>query len=359
MVLTIGTHKGGFTFRSTRARQKWTLDGPFFAGTDVHHLVLDTRAEATLHAAVNSPWWGSATRSSRDLGATWDEPAEAIRFDESAGRNIERIWQITPGGAEQPGVLYAGCDPGVLFRSDDGGACWSEVQSLTGHSTRDQWNPGAGGLMVHSIVPYAGDPGRVHIGISAAGTFETADGGQTWTPRNHGVLADFMPEGHQYPEVGQCVHHLEAHPSRPDMLYQQNHAGVYRSDNAGVDWTDISEGLPSRFGFPLLVHPQDPDTVFVIPEQGPEFRAPAGGRFAIYRSRDRGAHWEQLTRGLPEHYTALHVYRQAMAADPGDPAGLYVGTSTGQLFASFDDGDSWELLWDMLPPIYSLEAAQV
>jgi photosystem II stability/assembly factor-like uncharacterized protein len=362
VAVLLGTHKGGFMLRSNAARERWKLEGPFFGGEDVHHLMLDTRPNPdgghTMHAAVNSMWWGPGVRTSRDMGATWEEPEVGVKFAEGGDKTVARIWQITPGPESRPGLLYAGVDPGALFRSEDAGRTWSEVSALTEHPTRSQWNPGAGGLMVHSIVPHPTDPSRVHVGISAAGTFETTDGGETWEPRNKGVLADFMPEGQQFPEVGQCVHHLAAAPGNPELLYQQNHAGQYRSGNGGRDWIDISEGLPSRFGFPLLVHPHDDDTVYVIPEQGPEFRAPVGAQFAVYRSTDRGARWKKLTRGLPKD-AYIKTYRQCLATDRMDDAGIYVGTSTGQLFASFDDGTSWELMWDMLPPIYSVEAAMV
>lgn len=356
-VVLIGTHKGGFLLRSTSARSKWRLEGPFFPGDQVNHLALDTRDDTPrLYAAVTSPWWGTGVRMSDDLGATWSEPEAGIHFAEDSGNTVARVWQITPGNANEPGTLYAGVDPATLFRTTDRGAHWTEVTSLTKHKTRSQWNAGAGGMMVHSIVPHPEKPGRMHVGISAAGTFETVNDGKTWNPRNRGVLADFHPD--LYPEVGQCVHHMEAHPDRPQVLFQQNHCGVYRSDNGGKDWTDINDGLPSRFGFPLLVHPRYPETIYVVPEQGPEFRAPIGGKFAVYRSDDAGERWKRLSRGLPQRaYT--HPYRQAMTADPFDPAGIYLGTSTGHLFASFDDGDSWATISDMLPPIYSLEAAVI
>lgn len=209
--------------------------------------------------------------------------------------------------------------------------------------------------MVHSIVLHPTDVKKAFVGISAAGVFATQDGGQTWEARNKNVLVDFKPE--KFPEAGQCVHHLESHPSTPEVLYQQNHCGVYRSDNEGRDWVDISKGLPSRFGFPFQIHPHDPKTIFVVPEQGPEFRASATGAFAVHRSSNRGATWKKLTKGLPQKPSYLHVHRQAMAHDSLDPFGLYVATTNGQIFWSSDNGTSWKLLIENLPAMYSLNAA--
>lgn len=353
--LLVGTHKGLFVLVSDTARQKWDLQGPYFKGLDVHHAVLDTRDEPTLYVAVNNAWFGSSLHISRDLGETWQESETPIRFPEGGDRSLKRIWQITPGRDSEPGVVYAGVDPAALFVSRDGGRSWQEIEALAQHPTRDRWHPGAGGLMVHSICLHPTDSRKMWVGISAAGTFATEDGGRTWEPRNKNVLADFSPE--KYPEVGQCVHHLTLHPGRPERLYQQNHCGVYRTDNEGRDWIDLSDGLPSRFGFPLVVHPQDPDTIYVVPEESPEFRCPVNGDFAVYRSRDAGNTWQRLSEGLPGPQAFLGVYRQAMAADSLKPAGLYLGTSTGQVFVSTDDGDHWRLAVNWLPPVYSVETA--
>ncbi len=353
LCLAVGTHKGGFLFRSDPARREWDLEGPFFRGTDVNHLYLDTRAEPRLYACVNSAWFGPGLQMSADWGESWSQPDNEVRFEEGSDRKVEKIWCVAPGPGEAPDLLYAGVAPAALFRSRDGGRNWAEVEALAAHPTRDRWTPGAGGLMVHSICPHPSDVDRLHVGISAAGTFSSEDGGDSWEPRNQGVLADFQPE--KYPEVGQCVHHLTLPGAAPERLYQQNHCGVYRSDDEGRSWKDISEGLPSRFGFPLVVHPRDPDTIYVVPEDGPEFRCPVDASFAVYRSRDRGESWQRMEKGLPQRHAYLQVYRQAMCTDGADPAGIYVGTSTGQIFASRDEGDSWRLLADNLPPVYSLE----
>ena len=208
--------------------------------------------------------------------------------------------------------------------------------------------------MVHCICPHPTDSQKVHVGISAAGTFSTEDGGQTWEPRNQGVQADFLLQ--KYPDVGQCVHHMAMHPGKPEVLYQQNHDGIYRSDDEGKQWTDISEGLPSRFGFPVQIHPHDPDTIYVVPEEGAEFRCPVNAEFCVFRSHDRGETWERLGEGLPDQSAYFSIYRQAMSADSCDPCGLYIGTSTGQIFLSRDEGDNWEVLADWLPPIFSVSA---
>ncbi len=355
--LFVGTHKGGFLFRSDLNRRDWKMSGPFFPGNDVNQLILDLREEPTLFACVNSAWWGSDVRYSHDLGESWEEAETTVRFAEGRDRTLERIWCVVPGPPDRPELIYAGVAPAALFQSSDGGRNWTEVESLSEHPSRDKWAPGAGGLMVHSICPHPRESATIHVGISAAGTFSTEDGGRTWEARNQGVRADFLPE--KFPEVGQCVHHMALHPNKPQVLYQQNHCGVYRSDDEGKQWIDISEGLPSRFGFPLLIHPHDPDTVYVVPEEGAEFRCPVEGRFGVFRSRDRGENWEKLERGLPNRDAYLNIYRQAMSSDGCDPCGIYLGTSTGQILNSRDDGDSWEVLANWLPPIYSLSATRM
>ena len=266
--LFVGTHKGAFRFSSSLERKTWELHGPFLKGTDVNHIIVDQRNELTVLACVNSEFWGAEVKISGDLGETWRSSKESVKFDEDSEHTVKRIWNIAPGINDAAKVLYVGVDPAALFISEDNGETWKEIKGLSSHPTRDKWSPGAGGLMVHSICPDPVDSNKMYVGISAAGTFYTGDGGKSWEPRNKGVRADFLPE--KYPEVGQCVHHLESHSVRQDFLYQQNHCGVYRSENGGKDWTDISGGLPSRFGFPLVIHPHDPDTIYVIPEEGAE-----------------------------------------------------------------------------------------
>ncbi len=347
--LLIGTRKGGFIATSDAGRREWSLQGPFLKGHEVNHVAHVGGGRFVM--AGKSAWWGPALQISDDAGRTWRETG-AIRFGEGRGHSVERIWFIKADPRVQ-GRLYAGVDPGALFVSDDRGDSWREVPSLTDHPTRAKWSPGAGGLMVHSIAFDPSRPARLTVGVSAAGVFRSDDGGASWAPRNAGVRADFLPE--REPLVGQCVHHLEMHPQRPDVLYQQNHCGVYRSDNGGDTWTDISSGLPSRFGFPFAALPRDGNTVFVIPEESDQVRTTANGALGIFRSRDCGVSWEPLTEGLPQTAAYSNVMRMAMTVDTLESAGVYVGTQGGQILASRDGGDRWSVLFNWLPPIYSLE----
>ena len=347
--LLIGTRKGGFIATSDAGRREWSLQGPFLKGHEVNHVAHVGGGRFVM--AGKSAWWGPALQISDDAGRTWRETG-AIRFGEGRGHSVERIWFVKADPRVQ-GRLYAGVDPGALFVSDDRGDSWREVPSLTDHPTRAKWSPGAGGLMVHSIAFDPSRPARLTVGVSAAGVFRSDDGGASWAPRNAGVRADFLPE--REPLVGQCVHHLEMHPQRPDVLYQQNHCGVYRSDNGGDTWTDISSGLPSRFGFPFAALPRDGNTVFVIPEESDQVRTTANGALGIFRSRDCGVSWEPLTEGLPQTAAYSNVMRMAMTVDTLESAGVYVGTQGGQILASRDGGDRWSVLFNWLPPIYSLE----
>jgi photosystem II stability/assembly factor-like uncharacterized protein len=347
--LLIGTRKGGFIATSDAGRREWSLQGPFLKGHEVNHVAHVGGGRFVM--AGKSAWWGPALQISDDAGRTWRETG-AVRFGEGRGHSVERIWFIKADPRVQD-RLYAGVDPGALFVSDDRGDSWREVPSLTDHPTRAKWSPGAGGLMVHSIVFDPSRPARLTVGVSAAGVFRSDDGGASWAPRNAGVRADFLPE--REPLVGQCVHHLEMHPQRPDVLYQQNHCGVYRSDNGGDTWTDISSGLPSRFGFPFAALPRDGNTVFVIPEESDQVRTTANGALGIFRSRDCGVSWEPLTEGLPQTAAYSNVMRMAMTVDTLESAGVYVGTQGGQILASRDGGDRWSILFNWLPPIYSLE----
>ncbi len=354
ILLMIGTRKGAFLAFTSPDRKQWQIKGPFFKGAEVNHVAYFRNSSAVVVAGKSS-WWGPDVRISHNLGESWIESSAGVRFEENRGMSVERIWVVERDSRSGAQTLFAGIAPGALFSSVDGGNTWKEVRSLTDHPTRSNWSPGAGGLMVHSICFDPGNPERMFVAISAAGVFRTDDGGKSWTPKNKGVRADFLPD--KFPQVGQCVHHLEMHPSRPEILYQQNHCGVYRSENGGDDWIDISEGLPSRFGFPLAVHPYDGDTIFVVPEESDECRVTPGGAFRVFRSRNRGNSWEPLTNGLPQTNAYQNVLRAAMATDPLDPPGVYVGTQGGQIVASRDGGDHWELILNWLPPIYSLEAA--
>ncbi len=374
----VGTSKGAFIFTSGAARKDWQVSDILFKGWNVMHVQLDPR-DRRLHAAVSHPVYGPTTHYSDDLGQTWTQakqvptitrPSKSGRpmstvdemFRSDSGENVKekpeqmnKVWNITPGRPGEPGVLYAGAQPATLFVSRDRGETWTLNEPLYDHPQRGKFNPGAGGLCLHTILLDPVNPNRMYIAISAGGCYRTDDGGQTWAPYNKNVRADFFPD--PYPEFGHCVHRMAMHPSQPKVIYQQNHCGMYRSDNCAEDWTDIGgEKLPSRFGFPIVVHPTEPRTIYVVPEESQENHMSPGGRFAIWRSRDAGETWQMQTKGLPET-ARLDVLREAMSTDSYADAGIYAGTNTGQLFYSRNSGDSWELLADYLPPILSVEAA--
>ena len=362
LLVLLGTRKGSFIISGDQARRKWAVCGHYSGANEVFHLAYDPRDGGAVLAAVNQMVWGPEIQFSRDLGKNWSLPKEQPRFSTQKPLTVQRIWHIQPGRDTEPGVIYAGVEPAALFKSEDGGINWQEVTGLANHPTRDQWQPGLGGLCLHSIILDPSRRERMWVGISAVGVFGTTDGGETWNTLNAGVRADFLPDPN--PEFGQCPHKVRAHPARPDVLYQQNHCGVFRSDSAGMNWVDITGPLPSRFGFVLGLHSQDPDTIYVLPEDealddrvGGEKRYVTDAKFRVYRSRNGGGDWEPLTRGLPQENAYLHVMREGMATDSLDPCGVYIGTTTGQLFYSRDDGDSWELLMDPLPPILSVECA--
>ncbi len=348
--LLIGTKKGAFVLESDESRRDWRVRGPFCETWPIHHLVR-AASDGTLYAAAGNAWYGPSVWRSEDDGATWSQSSSGLTYGDD-GPKVTTIWNLTPSN----GALYAGVEPAGLFRSDDRGQTWSHVAGLREHPSTPEWQPGNGGLCLHSIVPHPTDSDRLWVGISAVGVFETTDGGQTWETRNRGVRADFMPG--KEPEFGQCVHKMGLHPAHPEVLYQQNHCGVYRSDNGGRKWTEITPGLPSQFGFPMAIHPHDPSTIYVIPLNGDDQgRHMIDGHTQVWRSRNRGETWQRLDDGLPKNDAYLGVLREAMAVDRLQPAGVYFGTSTGQVFGSADEGESWQLIADFLPPVWSVEAS--
>jgi len=353
-LLLVGTKKGLFVFES-KDRKSWNLLGPFQGGKEVNHAVIDPRS-GRLFATANDAWFGSEIVWSSDLGKTWHPVRQQPSFSTESGLKVERIWHIEPAREEEKEILYAGVAPAALFRSEDNGETWQESTTLSKHPTRPHWHPGAGGLCLHSIVLDPQRADRMWVGISAVGVFRTEDGGKTWSTANKGTRAEFLPD--KLPEYGQCVHKLLPATGKSGALFQQNHCGVYRTHDAGQTWTEITKGLPSDFGFPLGVHPRTPDTIFVIPLKGAEFRCPPEGKLRVYRSRDGGSNWTAMEKGLPQENAFVGVYREAMTFDNEPRPALYFGTNTGKVFCSLDDGESWSVLADNLPPVYSLSAAR-
>lgn len=346
----LGTKKGAFILESDTARRNWTLRGPFCEAWPINHVVADA-ATGTIYAGGGNEWFGPAVWKSTDLGETWTHSSAGLTYSEGE-EPIRSVWSLAPAH----GRLYAGVQPAGLFRSDDAGQTWSHVEGLREHPSRPKWQPGAGGLILHSIVPHPANPDGMWVAISAAGVFATEDGGTTWEPRNRGTRADFLPEDQRYPEFGQCVHCLVMAPGRPERLYQQNHCGMYRSEDGGRRWESIEAGLPSSFGFPAVTHPRDSSTLFLLPLNGAiEGRYVPEGKAAVWRTRDAGASWQDLREGLPQQNAFFGVLRQAMSVDTLAPAGVYVGTNTGTLYASADEGEHWAAVADHLPPIYSVE----
>jgi photosystem II stability/assembly factor-like uncharacterized protein len=352
--ILVGTKKGAFVLESDASRRSWELRGPYCETWPMNHVIADP-ATGTIYGGGGSEWFGPAVWKSTDLGATWTHSSAGMAYPEGE-EPIKSVWSVAKNGTS----LYAGVEPAGLFRSDDGGESWNHVSGLRKHPSRAHWQPGGGGLILHSLVLHPGDDKRIWAGISAAGVFHTADGGETWETRNRGTRADFLPEGENYPEFGQCVHCLVMAPGMPNRLYQQNHCGMYRSDDGGQRWESIEAGLPSSFGFPAAVHPRDPSTLYLLPLNGDSAgRYVPDAKAAVWRTRDGGGTWEDLRNGLPQGNTYFGVLRQAMATDRLEPAGVYFGTSTGALFASADEGDSWTCVAQHLPTILSVETLVV
>jgi hypothetical protein len=355
-LLLVGTRKGLWIGTSDDAREEWRFTGPHFDMEEVYSCLVDIRHDPPrLYAGASSSWLGPRVRRSDDLGATWVEGEDGgIRFPEGSDASVERIWQLAPG--LEPETVWAGTEPGAVWRSENGGRTFALEQTLWDHPHRLDWGAGFGGQAFHTILPHPEDPDSVTVAISTGGVYQTADGGDSWEPRNHGIRAEFLPEGQQYPAYGQCVHKVTRHPSRPDRLYLQNHGGVYRSDDHGGAWTYIGDGLPADFGFAVVVHPHEPDTVFVFPLNGGDRRYPPEGRARVWRSRDAGGAWEELGTGLPDEFW-VGVMRDAMCADDHDPAGLYLGARNGAVWASSDSGDSWRQVVANLPDVMVVRAA--
>ncbi|SON56905.1 putative protein related to plant photosystem II stability/assembly factor [Hartmannibacter diazotrophicus] len=353
VLVLIGTNKGAFILESDAGRKGFKLRGPFCDHWPIHHVVGD-EATGTIYAGGGNPWTGIGVWRSDDLGETWDWSGDGLTNPDGA-EALKSVWSLS----SSKGRLHVGVEPAGLFVSENGGKSFSHVDGLQAHPSRPEWQAGGGGLILHSLVTDPEDPGRIWVGISAAGVFHSADGGKTWEARNQGTRCDFMPEDMRYPEYGQCVHCLVRAPGKSLRLYQQNHCGMYRSDDGGTGWTCVEEGLPSTFGFPAATHPRDPDTLFLVPLNGQEGRYMPDGKAAVWRTRDGGRTWQDLRQGLPQENAYLCVLRQAMATDALAPAGVYFGTNSGTLFASPDEGETWQMAAMHLPMIMSVETMVV
>ena len=372
LVLLVATRKGIWLLHADRERRSFRLDGPHFLGHEVHHAVLDPRDRRTLLAAAKTGHLGPTVFRSLDLGRSWQEAAQPPAFRKAkegeTGRAVDHVFWLTPGHASEPGVWYAGSSPEGLFRSADGGASWEPVAGFNDHPSNPTWTHGPGGTpdgpKLHSILVDPRDARHLYLSISGAmgGTFESTDGGRDWRPLNTGVRCDFLPD--PYPEIGQDPHCVQLHPLAPDVLYQQNHCGIYRIERPSERWERIGENMPQEvgdIGFPMTLHPRDPNTAWVFPMDGTQVwpRTSPGGKPAAYVSRNAGKTWKRLDAGLPRKNAWLTVFRQAMTADAHDPVGLYFGTTAGELWASRDEGAAWRCIARHLPQIHAVEAAEL
>ena len=359
----VGTRKGAFILESDGQRQHWTISEPHFAGWEIYHLKASPVDPNRLYASQSTGWHGQLIQRSNDGGQTWEPVDNKFIYDGVPGTHqwydgtphpweFKRVWHLEPSLSD-PDTVYAGVEDAAIFRTTDGGKSWGELSGLRQHGSGARWAPGAGGLCLHTIVIDPSNPQRIFIAISAAGAFRTDDGGVTWTPINQGLRSEHIPDPNA--EVGHCVHRIALHPSRPQTLFMQKHWDVMRSDNAGDSWHEVSGNLPTDFGFPILVHAHEPETIYVVPIKSDSMHFPPDGKLRVYRSRSGGNEWEALTKGLPQSDCYVNILREAMAADQLDSCGIYFGTSGGQVYASPDSGDTWTAIARDLPPVMSVE----
>jgi len=359
----VGTHKGAFVLTSDGKRDKWEVSGPHFGGWEVYHLKGSPVDPDRIYASQTTGWFGQIIQRSNDGGNSWEPVDNKFAYEGVPGTHtwydgtphpweFKRVWHLEPS-LEDPDVVYAGAEDAALFRSTDGGKSWHELAGLREHNTGPRWQPGAGGLCLHTIILDPSDPNRIFIAISAAGAFRTTDGGKSWTPINKGLVSNFMPE--PTAEIGHCVHHVAMHPSRPGVLFMQKHWDVMRSDDAGDNWHEVSGNLPSDFGFVVDIHAHEPETIYVVPIKSDSEHVPPDGKLRVYRSRTGGNEWEALTRGLPQENCYVNVLRDAMSVDTLEKCGIYFGTTGGQVFVSADEGDSWKPIVQNLPAVLSVE----
>ncbi|MGB9279849.1 MAG: exo-alpha-sialidase [Pseudonocardiaceae bacterium] len=359
----VGTRKGAFVLTADGNRERWDVSGPHFAGWEIYHVAGSPADPDRLYASQSSGWFGQLIQRSDDGGQTWAPVGNEFSYDGVPGTHqwydgtphpweFARVWHLEPSLTD-PDTVYAGVEDAALFRSVDGGQTWQELSGLRDHDSGSSWQPGAGGMCLHTIVQHPSDPGRMVVAISSAGVFRTDDAGKSWRPINRGLHSVGIPD--PTAEVGHCVHRLAMHPSRPDVLFMQKHWDVMRSDDGGESWHEISGDLPSDFGFSIDVHAHEPDTVYVIPIKSDSEHYPPEGKLRVYRSRTGGNEWEALTTGLPQHDCYVNVLRDAMAVDSLDSCGIYFGTTGGQVYASADAGNSWAPIVRDLPAVLSVE----
>jgi hypothetical protein len=359
----VGTRKGAFVLTADGTRKSWDVAGPLFAGWEIYHMAGSPADPDRLYTSQSSGWFGQQIQRSDDGGASWEQVGNRFEYDGVPGTHqwydgtphpwdFARVWHLEPSPTD-PDTVYAGVEDAALFRSQDGGKEWQELSGLRGHGSGPSWQPGAGGLCLHTIVLDPADPQRIFVAISAAGAFRSDDGGASWQPINRGLRSDGIPD--EDAEVGHCVHRIAMNPARPDVLFMQKHWDVMRSDDAGGSWHEISGDLPSDFGFPIALHPHEPDTAYVVPITSDSYHYPPDGRLRVYRSRTGGGEWEPLTDGLPQQHCYVNVLRDAMAVDSLAEPGIYFGTTGGQVYASADAGDSWAPIVRDLPAVLSVE----
>ncbi|HEY1802221.1 MAG TPA: exo-alpha-sialidase [Terriglobales bacterium] len=381
-----GTRKGAFILTSDGKREKWEVSGPHFAGWEMYHLKGSPVDPNRIYASQTSGWFGQIIQRSDDGGKTWHQPgtppgepvapgppksaSNKFAYDIAAAPltthqwydgtqhpwEFKRVWHLEPSLTD-PNTVYAGVEDAGLFRSTDGGENWHELPGLRGHGTGPKWQPGAGGMCLHTIILDPKNPKRIYIAISAAGAFRTDDGGASWKPINKGLRSQYIPD--QDAEVGHCVHHIAMHPKRPGVLFMQKHWDVMRSDDAGDNWKEVSGNLPTDFGFVIDVHAHEPETIYVVPIKSDSEHFPLDGKLQVFRSRTGGNEWEALTKGLPQKDCYVNVLRDAMAVDSLDKCGIYFGTTGGQIYASSDAGDSWNAIVRDLPAVLSIEVQTI
>jgi photosystem II stability/assembly factor-like uncharacterized protein len=359
----VGTRKGAFVLEADGKRERWDITGPFFGGWEMYHLKGSPVDPNRIYASQSTGWHGQIMQRSNDGGKTWEPAGNKFVYEGVPGTHqwydgtahpweFKRVWHLEPSLTD-PDTVYAGVEDAALFKTTDGGQTWQEMAGLRGHGSGSRWQPGAGGLGLHTIILDPSDAGRIYIAISAAGAFRTDDGGATWKAINRGLVSEHIPDPNA--EVGHCVHHMAMHPARPGVLFMQKHWDVMRSDDAGDTWREVSGNLPTDFGFTLDVHAHEPETIYVVPIKSDSEHYPPEGKLRVFRSRTGGNEWEALTKGLPQKDCYVNVLRDAMAVDSLQECGVYFGTTGGQVYGSADAGDTWTAIVRDLPAVLSVE----